>query len=78
MDISEDKFLQEIGLLIKKLREQKGMSQEDLANDCNIPKSQIGRIERAEINTTLRTLHKIALALKVAPSELLLLDNDRA
>lgn len=71
MDISEDKFLQEVGLLIKKLREQKGLSQEDLANDCNIPKSQIGRIERAEINTTLRTLYKIANALGVLPAELI-------
>ena len=71
MDISEDKFLQEVGLLIKRLREQKGLSQEDLANDCNIPKSQIGRIERAEINTTLRTLYKISKALDVNPSDLL-------
>jgi transcriptional regulator with XRE-family HTH domain len=71
MDISEDKFLQEVGLLIKKLREQKGMSQEDLANDCNIPKSQIGRIERAEINTTLRTLYKISNALGIEPKELM-------
>ena len=71
MDISEDKFLQEVGLLIKKLREQKGLSQEDLANDCNIPKSQIGRIERAEINTTIRTLYKISSALGIAPIDLL-------
>jgi transcriptional regulator with XRE-family HTH domain len=65
MDVPEDIFIQRVGLQIKKVREEKGMSQEDLANDCNIPKSQIGRIERAEINTTLRTLHKIAVALKV-------------
>ena len=72
MGISEDKFLQEVGFNIKELREQKGMSQEDLANDCNIPKSQIGRIERAEINTTLRTLYKIANALQVKPETLLI------
>jgi transcriptional regulator with XRE-family HTH domain len=71
MDVSEDRFLQEVGLLIKKLREQKGLSQEDLANDCNIPKSQIGRIERAEINTTLKTFYKIATALQVNPVDLL-------
>ncbi|WP_310277898.1 helix-turn-helix transcriptional regulator [Flavobacterium piscis] len=36
-----------------------------------MPKSQIGRIERAEINTTVRTLVKIANALDVEPKELL-------
>ncbi|RDI10250.1 helix-turn-helix domain-containing protein [Flavobacterium sp. AG291] len=71
MDASEDTFIKLVGSQIKRLREQSGLSQEDLANDCNIPKSQIGRIERAEINTTLRTLYKIASVLGVAPSELL-------
>lgn len=71
MSISEDKFIEAVGLQIKRLREEKNLSQEDLANDCNIPKSQIGRIERAEINTTLRTLYKIADVLQVDPSFLL-------
>lgn len=71
MDASEDTFIKQVGSQIKKLREQSGLSQEDLANDCNIPKSQIGRIERAEINTTLRTIYKIAIVLKVKPEDLL-------
>ena len=71
MNASEDNFLQLVGLRVKKLREERNLSQEDLANDCNIPKSQIGRIERAEINTTLRTLYKIAIALRVEPQDLI-------
>lgn len=53
-----------VGNNIRKLREAKGLSQLQLAIDADIPKSQIGRIERAEINTTLLTLEKIANALE--------------
>jgi transcriptional regulator with XRE-family HTH domain len=71
MDISEESFIANLGIHIRQLRERKNMSQQDLANDCNIPKSQIGRIERAEVNTTVRTLVKIANALEVHPKDLL-------
>lgn len=71
MDIAEDKFLISLGQKVKEFRESKNFSQEDLANDCNIPKSQIGRIERAEINTTMRTLIKIAQALGIKVKDLI-------
>lgn len=71
MVISEEKELQLLGIKIKTFREEKGFSQEDLANDCNIPKSQIGRIERAEINTTVKTLIKIASALDIKVKDLI-------
>lgn len=54
-----------VGKNIRKLRKAKGLSQLQLAIDADIPKSQIGRIERAEINTTLLTLEKIANALTI-------------
>ena len=71
MDISEETFIINLGVHIRQLRENKNMSQQDLAHDCNIPKSQIGRIERAKVNTTIRTLIKIANALDIEPKELL-------
>jgi len=71
MDISEETFIANLGVHIRQLREKKGLSQQDLANDCDIPKTQIGRIERAEINTTIKTLVKIANALNIEPKELL-------
>ena len=70
MNISEETFLINLGVHIKQLREKKSLSQEQLANDCKIPKVQIGRIERAEVNTTVKTLLKIANALEVDPKEL--------
>lgn len=71
MDISEDIFLKELGVHLRKLRGKNGLSQQDLANDSSVPKIQIGRIERAEVNTTVRTLIKIANALNIKPNELL-------
>lgn len=71
MEISEETFLSNLGIHIRQLREKKNLSQLDLANDCSIPKSQIARIERAKINTTVRTLIKIANALEIEPKELL-------
>ncbi|QSW90960.1 MULTISPECIES: helix-turn-helix transcriptional regulator [Flavobacterium] len=71
MDISQETFIASLGVHIRQLREKKGMSQQDLADDSEIRKTQIGRIERAEINTTIKTLIKIANALDVEPKELL-------
>jgi transcriptional regulator with XRE-family HTH domain len=71
MDISEESFIINLGVHIRQLRESKNLSQQDLADDCSIPKVQIGRIERAKINTTIRTLIKIANALEIEPKELL-------
>lgn len=71
MEISELTFIINLGIRLRQLRELKNLSQQDLANDCNIPKSQIARIESARINTTVRTLIKIANALQIEPKELL-------
>ncbi|RKR09846.1 DNA-binding XRE family transcriptional regulator [Flavobacterium sp. 90] len=70
MDISEETFIANLGIHIRQMREKKNMSQQDLANDSGIPKSQVARIERAKVNTTVKTLVKIANALHVEPKEL--------
>jgi len=70
MDISEETFIANLGIHIRQLREKKNLSQQDLADDCGIPKSQIARIERAKINTTVKTLVKIANALDIEPKDL--------
>jgi len=70
VEISEEQYLQKLGTRIRKLREERNLSQFDLAADCNLPKTQIGRIERAEINTTVRTLIKISKALNVSVKDL--------
>jgi transcriptional regulator with XRE-family HTH domain len=69
--ISGDIFLIQLGVHIRQLRERENLSQQNLGDMCNFPKSTIARIERAEINTTVRTLIKIANALEIEPKELL-------
>ena len=71
--ISKDEIqiLKKLGDRIKLLREKKGFSQHELSIEAEIPKNQIGRIERQEINTTILTLHKIAKALDIDVTELL-------
>ena len=65
-----EKLLKDFGLHLKKLRQKRGFSQETLAFEADIPISQIGRIERGEVNTTLITLDLLAKALKVSMQEL--------
>ena len=51
MENDEQLFLVNFGNQLRRLRIEKNLSQEMLANDANIPINQVGRIERAEIST---------------------------
>ena len=70
MENEEVVFVKKFGNHLKDLRLAKNLSQEMLANDANIPINQIGRIERAEISTSLSTVYKIAKALEIESKEL--------
>jgi len=59
-----------VGKQIQKLREQKGISQQDLAAKCNFEKSNMSRLEAGRVNPTLSTLEKVANALDVTLVEL--------
>ena len=63
-------LIKSIGENIRQKRIELNLSQEALSFDANIPKNQIGRIERGEINTTITTLYKICQALKIDIKEL--------
>ena len=63
--ITEQDFINKLGSKIRQLREEKNISQQILADMCNMPKSSIGRIERAEVSVTIKSLIKIANALEV-------------
>lgn len=67
--ISEKAFIISLGTQIRKIREQKNLSQQNLADLCNVPKSTIARVERAEVNVTIKTLLKIANAIEISPTE---------
>ena len=70
MENEEQLFLTKFGNRLREIRLAKNLSQEMLANDADIPINQVGRIERAEISTSLNTIYKIAKALEIDIKEL--------
>ncbi len=64
------KFIKNFGNKLKNIRLENNLSQEMLANDADILINQIGRIERAEISTSLSTIYKISKALNIPIKEL--------
>lgn len=56
---------------LRKLRQEIGISQEELAEKCGLHRTYIGSIERSERNITLQTLEKLAVNLGVSPLDLL-------
>lgn len=63
--------LETIGRKIAKLREIKGMSQEDLAGEAEVNRGYISRIENGHVAFSVPILLKIAAALDIKPDELL-------
>lgn len=63
INVKDDIAITAMGRRIRELRQSRGLSQEQLGNLAGIAVSQVGRIERGEINTTLSTLVIIARAL---------------
>ncbi len=71
MKKEKNKACVDFGRKVRQLREKQGYSQERFALEIEIHRTYIGGIERGERNPTLITIHKIAKALNVKPSELL-------
>lgn len=53
------------GEQVKKIRLEKGFSQEKLANEANLDRTYIPSIEKGERNVSIAVIEKIAKALKV-------------
>lgn len=60
-----------VGLNIRKYREKKGWSQEQLALESDLHRAYIGQIERGEKNIGIKNLDIITKALNINVSELL-------
>ncbi|MBD1383747.1 helix-turn-helix transcriptional regulator [Mucilaginibacter rigui] len=70
INIKNDEVIKAFGRRLRDLRISTGLSQEQLANEAEIPLSQVGRIERGEINPTLSSINVLAKALKIEIKEL--------
>ncbi len=58
-------FIKKFGKRLREIRIQKKLSQENLAKDADIPINKMGRIERAEVSTSLKTIFKLSKALDI-------------
>lgn len=66
---------QVIGNNLRRIRLEKGLSQQDLANRCDVERAKISRIENATEDFMLSTLLELASALEVSLSELMTLKD---
>jgi len=65
-----DDVLIQLGRRIRKLREQAGISQENLGFLSGLHRTYVGAIERGERNPSVLSLKKLADALKVRVGDL--------
>ena len=60
-----------VGINLKRLRQDRGLSREELAFESGLHRTYISGVERGVRNPTVLVLEKIAVALKVPAAELL-------
>lgn len=65
LENEEKEIIKTLGGKIRKRRLELNLSQELLSFDSNVPRNQIGRIERGEINTSIITLYRLCKVLKI-------------
>lgn len=65
------KALKKFGENLKEIREQKKLTQEDVATAAGISTSYCARIERGEENPTFAVIQNICKALKIKSSDIL-------
>ena len=66
----EEKVIKKFGANLRKIRKQKGISLEELAYCAELEYSQVSRIERGIINTSISQISKIADSLKIPIKDL--------
>ena len=65
-----DDYCVAFGVHIRSLRQQRGLSQEEVAHRASIHVTYLSGIERGKRNPSLRNIRRIALALGVPVKEL--------
>jgi transcriptional regulator with XRE-family HTH domain len=71
--MSDTSLAKGFGRLIRQLRRERGLSQEDFADLCGLHRTYVGSIERGEKAVTIVTASKIAEALGIPLSQVFLL-----
>lgn len=63
--------LEKFGSNVRTRRQQQNLSQESLAEACDLHRTYIGSVERGERNISLENIVRIARALGCRPADLL-------
>jgi len=64
-------ILENFGQQLKKLRNEKNLTQEQFAKKCGLHKKYIGMVERGERNPSLINIELIAKGLEISISDLM-------
>ncbi len=64
MDRGYDALRRTLAGNVRRLRDERGLSQEQLAFEAEIDRTYVSQLERGLINPSLLVLHKVARALK--------------
>lgn len=68
--MTNEEYLQRLGIKLKILRNIKKLSQDDIANELNIDKSYYSKVERGLTNPTIVYLRNLAQILEIELNEL--------
>ncbi len=66
-----------VAINVRRLRHEKGWTQEELADRVGLSARYVGQIERAQASMTVSVLGRIADAFKVDPAELVARSRSR-
>ena len=68
--LRDKRFLREIGLRIRALRKEKGWTQQQFADHCDLHRTYVAGVERGERNVTVISLRALADVLRVDIAQL--------
>ncbi|MGN6400965.1 MAG: helix-turn-helix domain-containing protein [Flavisolibacter sp.] len=69
--MTEQQLLRKLGLRIKQLRTEKGLSQNKFGFEIEMEKSNVSRMESGKFNLRIGTLFRVAKALEISLPELI-------
>jgi transcriptional regulator with XRE-family HTH domain len=64
-------------LNLRRVRHERGLSQDDLAYEADISRSYLSQIEKGAFHVSLKVIGKLAEALGVEPAEFLKMPRDK-
>jgi len=67
---SNARLKQAFGRILLKLREEKAVSQKEVADNCNLERAYVSRLERGLLQPTITTLFKLAEYFELQPGEI--------